>query len=106
VRELRNFVERTVVLRGIETRRDESEPDTADSAKRTAPAPGLELSFREGKEAVIAEYERSYLASLLEWANGNVSRAARKAKVDRMSLYRLMERHGVRHTAHGSKDQD
>jgi DNA-binding NtrC family response regulator len=107
VRELRNFVERTVVLRGIETRRHTLSPDAATSSeKRTAPAPGLELSFREGKEAVIAEYERNYLASLLEWANGNVSRAARKAKVDRMSLYRLMERHGVRHTAHGSKDQE
>ncbi|AKU94530.1 Response regulator of zinc sigma-54-dependent two-component system [Labilithrix luteola] len=106
VRELRNFVERTVVLRGIETRRDAPEPENT-SAPTKSPAPiGLELSFREGKEAVIADYERSYLGSLLEWANGNVSRAARKAKIDRMSLYRLMDRHGVRHTAHGSKDDD
>lgn len=104
VRELRNFVERTVVLRGIETRREAPEPETTSPSKRPPPI-GLESSFREGKEAVIAEYERNYLASLLEWANGNVSRAARKAKIDRMSLYRLMDRHGVRHTAHGSKDE-
>ena len=104
VRELRNFVERTVVLRKTETQNDVPEITSNGKTSGTMPAVGLEHSFREGKEAVIADYERHYLSILLEWANGNLSRAARKAKIDRMSLYRLMDRHGVRYTAHGTKN--
>jgi DNA-binding NtrC family response regulator len=58
-----------------------------------APSIDLERSFRDGKEDVIVDYERRYLRELLEWAGGNVTKAARKAKIDRMSLYRLMQRH-------------
>jgi DNA-binding NtrC family response regulator len=89
VRELRNFVERTVVL--------QTSPSLA-----AVPAPldhatiDLERSFRDGKEERIVDYERRYLEALLAWAQGNVTKAARKARIDRMSLYRLMQRHGVK----------
>ena len=92
VREVRNFVERTIVLR--------------DSRLSLQPAPGeapvdnrgidLERSFRDGKEDLVSDYERRYLESLLVWAGGNVTKAARKARIDRMSLYRLMQRHDVK----------
>ena len=45
---------------------------------------------------MISSFERSYLAALLIWADGNVSRAARKANLDRMYLHRLLQRHGLR----------
>jgi DNA-binding NtrC family response regulator len=96
VRELRNYVERTVVLR------DPTRPEPAlPRASAGGEAIDLERSFRDGKEDVIAGYERRYLEALLEWAGGNVTRAAKKARIDRMSLYRLMQRHGVR-SADGS----
>jgi DNA-binding NtrC family response regulator len=56
----------------------------------------LDRSFRDGKEDLIAGYERRYLEALLAWADGNVTKAARKARIDRMSLYRLMQRHDVK----------
>lgn len=56
----------------------------------------LDRSFRDGKEDLIAGYERRYLEALLAWAGGNVTKAARKARIDRMSLYRLMQRHDVK----------
>ncbi|MCA9591037.1 MAG: sigma-54-dependent Fis family transcriptional regulator, partial [Myxococcales bacterium] len=92
VRELRNFVERTVVLRGLE------EPSAAFSPSDGAgEAPvDIDVGFRAAKDVVIARFERRYLDALMAWAEGNVTRAARKAKIDRMSLYRLMQRHGVR----------
>ncbi|HEY8074046.1 MAG TPA: sigma 54-interacting transcriptional regulator [Labilithrix sp.] len=89
VRELRNFVERTVVLR--DTRLDA----TASTQALEAAAIDLDKSFREGKDDLIASYERRYLDALLAWAGGNVTKAARKARIDRMSLYRLMQRHHV-----------
>jgi transcriptional regulator with GAF, ATPase, and Fis domain len=96
VRELRNFVERTIVL----------EHDIASLAAgpRSQPPPpphriDVELPFKVAKEAVIAEFEQAYLAELLRWANGNVSKAARKAQLDRMHLHRLFQRYGLRSTS-------
>jgi len=90
VRELRNFVERTVVMRdstlGVDATSSSPGPTTID----------LDRSFRDGKEDLIAGYERRYLEALLAWAGGNVTKAARKARIDRMSLYRLMQRHDVK----------
>jgi DNA-binding NtrC family response regulator len=99
VRELRKFVERLVVTEEFET------PSAAPSPGEDA-APGrgeldalLEETFRAGKERIIAEFERRYLKSLFEWSGGNVSRAARKAGLDRMYLHRLLQRHGIRRDA-------
>lgn len=93
VRELRNFVERTIILR------DGTRATTESLGSTSSPSSAgidLDRSFRDGKDDLIADYERRYLEALLEWASGNVTKAARKARIDRMSLYRLMQRHGVR----------
>jgi len=94
VRELRNFVERTVVLR--DNRPDLDPHADADAASQDPSSIDLDRSFRDGKEDLIAGYERRYLEALLAWADGNVTKAARKARIDRMSLYRLMQRHDVK----------
>jgi DNA-binding NtrC family response regulator len=97
VRELRNYVERRVVLEGEGALR--AEPDEAPhpaSSEEPAAKVDLGLPFKDAKEVVIASFERSYLTALLAWAEGNVSRAARKANVDRMYLHRLLQRHGLR----------
>ena len=60
------------------------------------PPTGVEEPFKAAKERVIAEFERAYLERLMTWAGGNVSRAARHAKIDRMHLHRLLQRHAVR----------
>jgi transcriptional regulator with GAF, ATPase, and Fis domain len=93
VRELRNYVERRVVLEGEGGLQDG--PSSAPSAELAAKI-DLERPFKDAKEVVIASFERSYLTALLTWADGNVSRAARKANLDRMYLHRLLQRHGLR----------
>ncbi len=104
VRELRNYVERAVVL---DHAPPASERPSGQSFGPTeaATAPGIggppansdiTIPFRTAKEAVIGEFERAYLRALLDWAGGNVSKAARKAKMDRMYLYRLLQRYELR----------
>ncbi|AHG90036.1 sigma-54 factor interaction domain-containing protein [Gemmatirosa kalamazoonensis] len=56
----------------------------------------LNESFHNAKEQVIAHFEREYLLRLTARTGGNMSRAARLAGIDRTTLYRLMEKHGLR----------
>src|SRR5207247_8858573 len=55
----------------------------------------LEESYHAARDRVIAQFERQYLTWLVNRASGNMSKAARIAGVDRTTLYRLMERHGL-----------
>ena len=50
----------------------------------------------EAKRLSGAQFERCYLASVLERANGSVSEAARIAGLDRTNFRRLLHRHGIR----------
>jgi DNA-binding NtrC family response regulator len=98
VRELRNFVERAVILGAADFVRASVEPMGMVDPK-SAPeiaAPDIEEPFKVAKERMIAGFEKAYLTRLLDWAEGNVSRAARKAKLDRMYLHRLLQRYGTR----------
>ena len=50
---------------------------------------------------MIAQFERDYLTRLVARASGNMSKAARQANVDRTTLYRLMEKHGLQREDRG-----
>jgi DNA-binding NtrC family response regulator len=51
--------------------------------------------FHAAKERLIATWERGWVTELLKRAKGNVSHAARIGQLDRVSLHRLMKRHGI-----------
>ena len=54
------------------------------------------VSYEEARKRAIAAFERSYLEALLDRSQGNVSRAARDAGMDRVYLHRLIRRHALR----------
>jgi transcriptional regulator with GAF, ATPase, and Fis domain len=97
VRELRNYVERAVVLQTAgPARRDRGSIVPPRPSSVGLPSADVEVPFKEAKEAVTDAFEQAYLTALLAWAQGNVSRAARKAGLDRMHLHRLLQRHGIK----------
>jgi len=99
LRELRNYVERALVLNDPKAA---SMPPPSLDAEGEPPTEELMLGaridepFKVGKERLISTYERAYLEQLMAWAGGNVSRAARKAKIDRMYLHRLLQRYELK----------
>ena len=96
VRELRSAVERAVLL-------DDpaiwAEISSTIAVPTDPPAKRFDFdetaSFRVAKERAVGEWERSYVRELVQRHDGNLSRAARAARMDRNHLRELMRRHGV-----------
>jgi DNA-binding NtrC family response regulator len=101
VRELQNVVEHMVVLLepGSEITPDDipalAEPLTAASGAWTPSDVSTDEPYYAARDRLVAEFEFRYLTELVTKTRGNMSRAARTAVVDRTTLYRLMERHGL-----------
>jgi len=88
VRELRNVVEASLAM-------GETPQLDPDLASGEAP-PWLDLGYKEARATVLADFERRYLRKLLPRAEGNVSKAARMARMDRTYLIKLLQRHDLR----------
>jgi len=89
VRELENVVERAVTLN---TTGVLAPSDFAEELHRPQKSPALfphELVSLE-------EIERQYILHVLDRLNGNMSRAAELLEIDRRTLYRMLERFGVK----------
>jgi DNA-binding NtrC family response regulator len=101
VRELQNVIEHmAVVAEPGKSVREQDLPLTVESRAASVPAtftapPVFETSYHVARDRIIAEFETQYLSWLVNRAGGNMSKAARIAGVDRTTLYRLMERHGL-----------
>jgi DNA-binding NtrC family response regulator len=102
VRELRNIVERWCVLGPQSSpgnpavRSGVTEPGADTLSGAGVDDALLKIPYHEAKDAWIERFECAYVASALEKANGNVSQAARDAKVDRRHLQRLMSRYDIK----------
>jgi transcriptional regulator with GAF, ATPase, and Fis domain len=108
VRELRNFIERRLALGDRDDSSDlhvlePTEPSSRASAT-SAPEPkpsALRIEYQadperpmfEQREELVARFERAYLNAVLAQQNGNISRAAAIARIDRMYFKRLLKKH-------------
>jgi DNA-binding NtrC family response regulator len=86
VRELRNHVERSLLF---------DDAEVAVAGARTGGGPKV-LPYTEARRQARDVWERRYLEDLLAAFEGKVAQAADAAGVDRVYLYRLMRRHGLK----------
>ena len=89
VRELRNYLERCLVFEDTL-----SLADVAPQAGRSEVDP--KVPYAEARRLALDDFERRYLRSLLALHQGKVSQAAAGADMDRVYLYRLLRRHGIK----------
>jgi transcriptional regulator with GAF, ATPase, and Fis domain len=95
VRQLRNVLERAAALAGGGTPVVRSEDLELPSAQ-VSPSKLFELPYKVAKDEMLAQFTRDYLEALLSRHDGNVSSAAREAKIDRNWIVALARRYGVR----------
>ena len=103
VRELQNVIEHLAVLAEPGQSVEPRDIPIYDAAQVPAAAAEgypvlegvLDDAFHAAKDRLVAHFEKEYLARLTVRAHGNMSRAARLASIDRTTLYRLMEKHGL-----------
>ena len=98
VRQLRSAIERAVLMEDLDLWRTlcgfdvESAPEAAPP--RDAESASAERSsFRDAKERAVARWEREYVTKLVASTQGNVSAAARLARMDRNHLRELLVKH-------------
>jgi transcriptional regulator with GAF, ATPase, and Fis domain len=102
VRELRNVLDRAIYLATASGDKDLRLVDlpVAGGVSDSGAASSLEFeagkSYRETRATFENDFERRYVAWLLERHQGNISAAAREAKMDRKHLYDLARKHGLR----------
>ncbi|MBZ0157506.1 MAG: sigma-54 dependent transcriptional regulator [Alphaproteobacteria bacterium] len=96
VRELENMVERLVVFSGGDTIMPEDLP--AEAQDIICKKIDTRLSYAEAKQRVIDEFNRNFIRKTLLHTEGNVTKAAENAKLDRANFQRLMRKYGIAST--------
>jgi transcriptional regulator with GAF, ATPase, and Fis domain len=111
VRELRNVIERALAL-GADPGMLVAPLGNETVSRGAQLRDGLEfepgLSFRDTKDKWNELFERRYLAWLIKRAEGNISKAARDADMDRKYLHKLLRKYGITANANpgGSGDAE
>lgn len=91
IRELRNVVERSLVL----ARSTQVEVSDLPPSIREARHALKGMQVTSSRYEALDDAERSYLTSLLVKHCGNVSHAARQAGMSRQGMHKLLKKHGI-----------
>src|SRR4029079_8672469 len=91
VRELRNAIERAVLLPNHPTLGFESPPRKEGQFGEI----DIDVPLQVAKQKLVDELDRRHLEALLEAHDNNISAAARAAGIERMSIYKMIRRLGL-----------
>jgi two-component system response regulator GlrR len=86
-RELRNHIERCVIM--------QESPPWDDVDQMPDVSHGI-VPFTDAKRRAQASFEKNYLETLMQHFDGKVAQAAKAAGVDRVYLYRLLRKYGMK----------
>jgi DNA-binding NtrC family response regulator len=104
VRELENVIERAVVLATEDAMIGLSHlPDKLLEAHIDGGTLLPGRSYREAKQQAMDSFNKEFLERLLRMSNGNISQAAKQAKMDGANFRRLMRKCGIRAGDHKQK---
>ena len=102
VRELQNVLKRALAMcqggrLSVEDLPDEVVIAAGEGAEQQPHEAGVTTAegFFEAREQRIAAFEREYLRSVLRASGGDVSQAAREARIPRGTFYRLLKKHDI-----------
>jgi len=98
IRELRNCVERAYSFcdgSQIDVRNMPDYIQERSAVTQSHPAMDPDLPFKEAKEKWIESFEKDYLVDCLRKNNGNISKTAKQAGIDRKSVQRLLKKYGL-----------
>jgi DNA-binding NtrC family response regulator len=111
VRELRNVLERSLVLASPDQRRFQElslwlTSMGGDNADMNDAVVDVSLPYKEAKEALIDRFDRFYLPQLMRRFDDNVTRAAEHAGLSRRHLRVLLVKAGLRDASGTDHDHD
>jgi two-component system NtrC family response regulator len=98
IRELKNLVERTILMKSsIETSMQLTVDDFKASHRQEdhAPHSALPLAAGAGNSMTLEEIERAFIAAAIKKHSGNLSLVAKELGISRGALYRKIEKHGL-----------
>src|SRR6266852_5144067 len=111
VRELQNVIEHAVVL--LESGNEIGVKDIPFITDQRTDAQLIlacedeagDDSYYAARDRLLGQFDKRFLKRVVIRAAGNLSKAARLAKVDRTTFYRLMERHGLQRDLRSSPEK-
>jgi DNA-binding NtrC family response regulator len=95
VRELENVLERAVVLATEDTIEVSHMPDKILEAHIDSGPVFRGLSYKEAKQQVVDSFSKEFIERLLQMSKGNISKAAKQAKMDVANFRRLMRKYDI-----------
>jgi DNA-binding NtrC family response regulator len=99
VRELRNYLERCLVFQDalpVSNEGPRAGGGGGAGAAAWAAAIDAKLPYAEARRQALDGFERGYAEALLREHSGKVAAAAAAAGMDRVYLYRILRRHGIK----------
>lgn len=91
VRELKNVIQQVVMLSDAHT----IEPEDLPILHLPASGESRPISFKRERAQVIEQFEKTYITKLLRMHQGNVTRAAQAAHMERRAFGRLIKRYQI-----------
>jgi DNA-binding NtrC family response regulator len=89
VRELEHVIERAVVMS------EDSIIRECDVSLRRPENQARREGFKEAKEKIVEQFEKSYVQGMLVAFQGNITKAARAANKNRRAFWQLIRKHGI-----------